>query len=192
MCIRDRTFTGGNLVFDIKKLFDDSGALSRNCVAEFNGKHFVVTNGDLIVHNGVSKQSVASTIVKRTLFEEIDSTNYANIFVTHNKQKNEIWVSYPTVGSTFCNKALIWNYEANAFSFRELPDILHIATGIVNPGASAVLWSGQSQSWIAYSTTENWGQRNFNPTETSILMSSTGDTKPVSYTHLTLPTKRIV
>ena len=171
------TFTGGNLVFDIKKLFDDSGVLSRNCVAEFNGKHFVVTNGDLIVHNGVSKQSVASTIVKRTLFEEIDSTNYANIFVTHNKQKNEIWVSYPTVGSTFCNKALIWNYEANAFSFRELPDILHIATGIVNPGASAVLWSGQSQSWIAYSTTENWGQRNFNPTETSILMSSTGDTK---------------
>jgi len=171
------TFTGGNLVFDIKKLFDDSGVLSRNCVAEFNGKHFVVTNGDLIVHNGVSKESVASTVVKRTLFEEIDSTNYANIFVTHNKQKNEIWVSYPTVGSTFCNKALIWNYEASAFSFRELPDILHIATGIVNPGSSAVLWSGQSQSWIAYSTTENWGQRNFNPTETSILMSSTGDTK---------------
>ena len=171
------TFTGGNLVFDIKKLFDDSGALSRNCVAEFNGKHFVVTNGDLIVHNGVSKESVASTIVKRTLFEEIDSTNYANIFVTHNTQKNEIWVSYPTVGSTYCNKALIWNYKLNAFSFRDLPDILHIALGIVNPGATAVVWSGQSQSWIAYSTTENWGQRNYNPTETSILMSSPGDTK---------------
>ena len=84
------TFTGGNLVFDIKKLFDDSGVLSRNCVAEFNGRHFVVTNGDLIVHNGVSKESVASNVIKRTLFEEIDGTNYANIFVTHNKQKNEI------------------------------------------------------------------------------------------------------
>ena len=168
---------GGNLVFSLKKLFDDSGVLSRNCVAEFNGKHFVVTNGDLIVHNGVSKESVASTIVKRTLFEEIDGTNYANIFVTHNTQKNEIWVSYPTVGSTYCNKALIWNYKLNAFSFRDLPDILHIALGIVDPGATAVVWSGQSQSWIAYSTTENWGQRNYNPTETSILMSSPGDTK---------------
>tara|TARA_R100001369_G_scaffold604_1_gene2004 strand:- start:2144 stop:3691 length:1548 start_codon:yes stop_codon:yes gene_type:complete len=170
-------FIGGNLVFSFQKLFDDSGVLSRNCVAEYNGNHFVVTNGDIIIHNGVKKQSIATNIVKRTFFEEIDSTNYANTFVTHNKQKNEIWVSYPTVGSTYCNKALIWNYNTNSFSFRELPEILHISTGIVNPGTSSVVWSGQSQSWIAYSTTENWGQREFNPTETSILMSSTGDTK---------------
>jgi len=168
---------GGNLVFSLKKLFDDSGVLSRNCVAEFNGRHFVLTNGDIIVHNGVSKESIASEVVKRTLFEEIDSTNYANVFVTHNKRKNEIWVSYPTVGSTYCNKALIYNYKKNAFSFRDLPNILHIALGIVDPGATAVVWSGQSQSWIAYDTTENWGQRNYNPTETSILMSSPGDTK---------------
>tara|TARA_Y100000004_G_scaffold45164_1_gene49586 strand:+ start:111 stop:1661 length:1551 start_codon:yes stop_codon:yes gene_type:complete len=170
-------FIGGNLVFSFQKLFDDSGVLSRNCVAEFNGNHFVVTAGDLIVHNGVKKKSVATNIIKRTLFSEIDSTNYANTFVTHNKQKNEIWVSYPTVGSTFCNKALIWNYNTNSFSFRDLPDILHISTGIVNPGASPVVWSGQSQTWDTYSTTENWGMRTFNPTETSILMSSTGNTK---------------
>jgi len=170
-------FIGGNLVFSFQKLFDDSGVLSRNCVAEYNGNHFVVTSGDIIIHNGVKKESIATNIIKRTFFNEIDSTNYANTFVTNNKQKNEIWVSYPTVGSTYCNKALIWNYKTNAFSFRDLPDILHIAMGIVNPGASAVVWSGQSQSWIAYNTTENWGMREFNPTETSILMSSTGDTK---------------
>jgi hypothetical protein len=170
-------FIGGNLVFSFQKLFDDSGVLSRNCVAEYNGNHFVVTNGDIIIHNGVKKQSIATNVVKRTFFEEIDSTNYANTFVTHNKQKNEIWVSYPTVGSTYCNKALIWNYNTNSFSFRELPEILHIATGIVNPGTSSVVWSGQSQTWITYSTSENWGQREFNPTETSILMSSTGKTK---------------
>ena len=54
---------------------------------------------------------------------------------------------------------------------------MHISTGIVNPGASPVVWSGQSQTWDTYSTTENWGMRTFNPTETSILMSSTGNTK---------------
>ena len=34
---------GGNLVFSFQKLFNDTGVLTRNCVAEFEGKHFVVT-----------------------------------------------------------------------------------------------------------------------------------------------------
>ena len=72
---------------------------------------------------------------------------------------------------------MIWNYKANSFSFRDLPNVLHIATGIVNPGASSVVWSGQSQSWVAYSTTTSWGGRTYNPTEVSILMAGTTDTK---------------
>tara|TARA_R100001530_G_scaffold104784_1_gene73054 strand:+ start:406 stop:1944 length:1539 start_codon:yes stop_codon:yes gene_type:complete len=170
-------YIGGNLVFSFQKLFNDTGILSRNCVVEFDGKHFVITEGDLIVHNGVSKQSIATNLVRRALFDNLDSTNYKNIFALHNKKKSEIWVCYPDVGSTYCNKALIWNYKTNAFSFRDLPGILHIASGIVNPGASTTIWSGQSQSWVAYNTTENWGQRNYNPAEASILMAGTTDTK---------------
>ena len=170
-------YIGGNLVFSFQKLFNDTGVLSRNCVVEFDSKHFVVTEGDLIVHNGVSKQSIATNLVKRELFNDLDSTNYKNISVVHNKKKSEIWVCYPNIGSTYCNKALIWNYGSKSFSFRDLPNILHIASGIVNPGATTTIWSGQSQSWIAYSTTENWGQRNYNPAEASILMAGTTDTK---------------
>tara|TARA_R100001510_G_scaffold20491_1_gene17901 strand:- start:7856 stop:9394 length:1539 start_codon:yes stop_codon:yes gene_type:complete len=168
---------GGNLVFSFQKLFNDTGILSRNCAVEFNNKHFVVVEGDLIVHNGVSKDSVATNIVKRTLFNEIDSTNFKNIFVLHNKAKTEIWTCYPTVGSTNCNKALVWNYSTNKFSFRDLPNVLHIATGIVNPGASSSVWSGQSQTWISYSTASSWGQRIYNPSLVSILMAGTTDTK---------------
>ena len=114
------------------------------------------------------------------MFDDIDSTNYANTFVTHNIRKGEIWVSYPSVGSTFCNKALIWNYKVNSFSFRDLPGILGIGLGVVSPtsdGSTSILWSGQSQSWIAYSTTESWGERAYNPTETSMLMAGTNDTR---------------
>ena len=170
-------YIGGNLVFSFQKLFSDTGVLSKNCVAEFNGKHFVLTNGDIIVHDGVSKKSIASNVIKRTLFEEIDGTNYANTFVTHNIQKGEIWVSYPTVGSTYCNKALIYNYNNSSFSFRSLPGILGIGLGVVNPNATSVLWSAQSQSWVAYNTTATWGERAYNPTETSMLMAGTSDTK---------------
>ena len=64
-----------------------------------------------------------SDVIKRTLLDEIDSTNYANTFVAHNIQKGEIWVSYPTVGSTFCNKALIYNYNTSSFISRFTPTL---------------------------------------------------------------------
>tara|TARA_R100001530_G_scaffold135816_1_gene114060 strand:+ start:103 stop:1647 length:1545 start_codon:yes stop_codon:yes gene_type:complete len=171
------SFIGGNLVFSFKKLFSDSGVLSRNCVAEFNNQHFVVTQGDLIIHNGVSKKSVANNTVRRELFDNIDSTNYAKTFVYHNKSKSEMWVCYPQIGSTNCDKALIYNYINDSFSFRDLPGIQHIASGIVNPGASTVVWSAQSQSWIAYNTTETWGERGYNPADMSTLMAGTSNTK---------------
>ena len=168
-------YIGGNLVFSFQKLFNDTGVLTRNCIAEFDGNHFVVTQGDLIVHNGVSKKSVASDLIKRQLFDDINDAYYNLTFCTHNVQQSEMWVCYPSIGSQYCNKALIYNYVNNSFTFRDLPNIYHIGPGIVDPGATSVVWSGQSATWTAYSGT--WGDRQYNPTERSILMAGVADTK---------------
>lgn len=168
-------YIGGNLVFSFQKLFNDTGVLTRNCIAEFEGKHFVVTQGDLIVHDGVAKKSVATNTVKKALFDDISDAYYQLTFCTHNVQQSEMWVCYPSVGSVFCDKALIYNYVDGSFTFRDLPDIYHIAPGIVDPGATTVVWSGQSDTWTTYVGT--WGDRSYNPTERSILMSGTSDTK---------------
>ena len=168
-------YIGGNLVFSFQKLFNDTGVFTRNCIAEFDGNHFVVTQGDLIVHNGVSKKSVATDLIKRQLFDDINSAYYNLTFCTHNVQQSEMWVCYPSIGSQYCNKALIYNYVNNSFTFRDLPNIYHIGPGIVDPGATSVVWSGQSATWTAYSGT--WGDRQYNPTERSILMAGVADTK---------------
>jgi len=168
-------YIGGNLVFSFQKLFNDTGVLTRNCIAEFDGNHFVVTQGDLIVHNGVSKKSVASDLIKKQLFDDINSTYYNLTFCTHNVKQSEMWVCYPSIGSQYCNKALIYNYVNNTFTFRDLPNIYHIGSGIVDPGTTTVVWSGQSTTWTTYSGT--WGDRLYNPTERSILMAGVADTK---------------
>ena len=168
-------YIGGNLVFSFKKLFNDTGILTRNCVQEFEGKHYVLTQGDIIVHNGVSKQSVATNAVKKHLFEDINSSYYQLTFVTHNVQKSEMWISYPSLGSQFCNKALIYNYVDNSFTFRDLPDIYHIGPGIVDPGATSNTWNTQTGTWTT--TAGTYGDRLFNPTERSILFAGTSDTK---------------
>ena len=168
-------YIGGNLVFSFQKLFNDTGILTRNCVAEFEGQHFVVTQGDIIIHNGVSKKSVATNTIKNHLFNDINSSYYQLTFVTHNVQKSEMWISYPSLGSQFCNKALIYNYVDNSFTFRDLPDIYHIGPGIVDPGATSNTWNSQTTTWTT--VTGTYGDRTFNPTERSILFAGTSDTK---------------
>ena len=168
-------YIGGNLVFSFKKLFNDTGILTRNCVQEYEGKHFVVTQGDIIIHNGVSKKSIATNVVKKHLFNNISEQYYNLTFVTHNVQESEMWISFPSVGSVFCDKALIYNYVNGAFTFRDLPNIYHIGPGVVDPGATSNTWNTQSGTWT---TTEGtYGDRLFNPTERSILFAGTNDTK---------------
>ena len=86
-----------------------------------------------------------------------------------------MWISYPSLGSQFCNKALIYNYVDNSFTFRDLPDIYHIGPGIVDPGATSNTWNTQTGTWTT--TAGTYGDRLFNPTERSILFAGTSDTK---------------
>lgn len=37
---------------------------------------------------------------------------------------------FPTTSSTYCDKAIIWNWSTNTFTLRDLPDISHAAYGV--------------------------------------------------------------
>ena len=68
-------FIGGNFIFSFRKVFNDAGVLGKDCVVEFEGKHFVVGVNDVYVHDGTSKQSVISNQIKKKLYSQIDN-NY--------------------------------------------------------------------------------------------------------------------
>jgi hypothetical protein len=65
------SYVGGNTVFSIRKLFPNIGMLSKNCAAYFEGKHFVVTNDDVIIHDGNTYQSIIDGKNKKYLFNNI-------------------------------------------------------------------------------------------------------------------------
>ena len=70
-------YVGGNTVFTIDRLFSEHGILAPRCFAEFgDGMHFVVTHGDVIVHDGNTARSIANDIVRNHIFDEIDSVYY--------------------------------------------------------------------------------------------------------------------
>lgn len=118
-----------------KKLFNDSGILAPDCVCEVEGGHFVVTQNDIILHNGVSKKSLASNRVKDKIINEVCQVNPLATKVHLHQDKKEVWILYVGPGqekdSYACTKAAVWNYEYDTWSFRSIPHSYCI--GLVDP-----------------------------------------------------------
>jgi uncharacterized protein YjdB len=118
-----------------KKLFNDSGILAPECVVEVEGGHFVVTQNDVILHNGATKKSIASNRVKNMLINEVCLVNPLATRVHLHQDKKEVWVMYVGPGepreSFACTKAAVWNYEFDTWSFRTIPYAQCI--GLVDP-----------------------------------------------------------
>lgn len=123
-------YVGGVLIFQFKKLFSDSGILAPECAVEFEQKHFVITKDDIFVHNGSSKQPVASGRVKQYLIDEISSVNPLATKVFAYTPQKEIWIQYVGPGQTSkedptlqwtCNRCAVWNWEWDTWYFYDIP-----------------------------------------------------------------------
>lgn len=125
-------YVGPPRVFEFYKILSEHGMMAQQCAVTFNNQHCVKTLDDLIVHNG--QQLIVRLLDKKWrsfLQNDIDADNYLNSFMIDNHREYEIWFCYPENFATYCTKALIWNYQDNTFSVRDLPDIVHAATGVV-------------------------------------------------------------
>jgi hypothetical protein len=113
----------GPTITNVKNYTNEYGILSDNCVAEFNGQHFVVDRNDIYVHGGSGQiESVANLKVRDYFFNNLNQTYKDLVHVTKNSRQDEIWVSYPKGSSTKCNEALIFNYRLNTWTIRSLPN----------------------------------------------------------------------
>ena len=127
-------YVGGDFIMSVKQIFGMSGVMNANCIAEFDGMHFVVTNHDVVIHDGYSAQSVLDRSAKRAFFQDIDDSYKHRVFVFKNPFLNEIYVAYPSIGATSCDKALVYNYKDKTVSYRSLPNLNHAAYGAVDNG----------------------------------------------------------
>lgn len=167
-------YIGGGSVFRFYEISLQLGILSRRCMAEWERGHFVFGTNDIIITDGQTIQSVVDRKTRSRVYNAIDPTNYERSFVVPNLIKKEMWACYPTVGNSFCNEAMVWNWEENSLSFRDLPNIAHAGFGVVNPGGGNT-WDADSQVWDADSSV--WDEQTFNPTQTRIMMAGAVDTK---------------
>ena len=144
-------YIGGVFVYRFQKVMGSSGALARNCIVELDGRHFVLTTNDCILHDGQTAISVLDKQTRRYLFEQIDQDNSGRCFVFVDKLYNEVFVCYPTLGSQFCNKAMVWNTVDKTVSFRDMPNVNHAASGPVDDSSSST-WASDPNPWDSDTT----------------------------------------
>jgi hypothetical protein len=173
-------FIGGNQKMGSDLLFSNSGILAPRCVttADRGKKHFVVTQDDVIQHNGQEAVSLLDRRMRKFLFTDIDTTNYVNAFCLHNPAQREAWFCYPPVGETFPKKVLVWNYDNNTLQFRDFagtygtPGTAQVGTGTA--------WDSLLNTWDEALTPWSLeGRRQlvlFDPNTTKIFKADDGET----------------
>jgi hypothetical protein len=190
-------YVGTPYIFSFKLLSPTIGLLAKEAVAEFEGGHFFMGNSDFYVCNGQTVTPMLSNKLRRTVFDELNGDNYLKCFVAADYVRNEMMACYPAGSSTVVNKALIWNWKDNTFSFRDLPDTSHISSGIVEitAGAKWSAWAILNDGSFTASTPANGGSVTVDTTTTpdsGPAFTSTGtliiDDEQITYTGKTSTT----
>lgn len=147
-------FIGGQYVFSFDSFLETSGVLATRCVGltPDGSRHFVVTQDDIIVHDGAQTQSVLDGRLRRHIFANMDQTTYPTAFVFSNPRFHEMWFCYPEVGQAAPNKAVVWNSKTGAATFVQV-DFVAAATGAISVPSSGT-WDSDTNSWN--SDTEGW------------------------------------
>lgn len=151
---------GGLDVFKFRRIFSETGLLSEDCVRAFGERHFVLTDSDVVLHDGVSIQSIADRRTRRWLFSNINQNRYQRCFVGQNYREREMWICFPESGHDWPNLALVWSWAVDRWSVRELgADMSRAAHGIVV--GSEQTFDGLSGSFD--SLTGSFDDLNFTP-----------------------------
>jgi hypothetical protein len=164
-------YIGGNDVYDFENVSRMSGALAVNCVTAIPGAHVVFSDGDIVINQGIEgPQSIIDQKNRRWLFNNLDSDNRTRSFAVTNHRRSEVWLCFPEVGMTWCNKALVWNYKENTFGVRDLPNLAHANAGVI-AASSTDTWDSRTDVWN--DADGIWGVDEYSRTTKRVMMAST-------------------
>lgn len=159
--------SGDNLIYTFHRLPGDIGALTRGCVANIPIGHVILAPGDVILHAGQGPKSIITSVLRRWLFNQIDSTNRTLSFVVANPTTHEVWVCFPELGQSTCTKAAVWNWRDNTWAIRQLPGITYGAAGQIDYSITST-WAAQSDGWSDMVTA--WNQDELSPAQSRLLL----------------------
>ena len=161
------TLIGGTFIFQQQPVFSTFGALTRNCIVELLGQHLVITDGDIVLHDGTLARSIVNRRIKNELFRQISSEFFENTFAAYNRERNEVWCCFPT-SEEFPTIAAVWDVDEDRWGLRDIPTAPHMAQGLANQPLAEALWSTRTSTWDTDLT--SWSDSGVTAVTNSLMM----------------------
>lgn len=131
-------------VFGFRQIFAQSGLLAEDCFAVLGTSHVVLTDNDLIVHDGNSIRSIADKRMRRWLFGRISTTRYKRSFLMTDHRNREVYICFPESGYDWPNMALAWNWAEDTFHVYELGREMTFGTHGIIPSSVSTTFDSES------------------------------------------------
>lgn len=166
-------YTGSAFIYSTRRAFVTTGALASDCAQEYHGYHYVITNGDIVRHNGQQVESLVDGSLRNWIFDQISSdAAAAHVAIDHSAK--QVWFNFPTNGETYCNLSLVWDLNSESMGVVSHTTVFsHMTRGILPDLSTSRQWNGQTTTWAA--TPGRWNQSSFNPANDTLIFARFDD-----------------
>ncbi|RLB98768.1 MAG: hypothetical protein DRH90_21435 [Deltaproteobacteria bacterium] len=113
--------SGDEFVWRRRSLSATVGLLSKDCVVEVKGKHYLMTDGDIVVNDGNSIVSIAHNAIQNRIKISINTEFVDRSFAVSIDAHKEIWFCVPEGDSENVNIAYIYQWKEQTWAIRDLP-----------------------------------------------------------------------
>jgi hypothetical protein len=161
-------YIGGGDIFGFRQVFSQVGMIAEGCALTFGAQQLVVTDQDVIVHDGNSAQSILDRRARRWLFNRISTTRFRRSFVVGDFRNREAYICFPEAGYDWPNMALVWNWADNTLHPFDLGGPKTFATPGIIPGAAISFDADLGTFNEAIGT---FDEETFNPFQSRILFT---------------------
>lgn len=175
-------YVGGDFIWQRRPLSNSFGLAATNALVEVNGQNFLLTDGDIILNDGNSVESVLTSKFRRRLASGISSTKYGNSFALHVPNTHEVWFFIVEEGNTYPNIAYIFNYKQGTVALREVSGV---SCALYAPKAAADDSHDGGPAGTIESFTEAFDSTGYSPFSYNVLGIGTTDSKIYTLTETT-------
>ena len=153
-------YVGTPFIFSFRQISPTIGAIAKNCVAEYPGGHAIFGNGDFYINDGRTIKPILPPKLRSYVFNTIDGEAISKSFVVADYGRSEILFCFGQDGGVTGqpDRAIVWNWNQNTFTIRDLPGLGHIGYGnILDPNVMTTWGAMTSPLAVAVTSTSDVG-----------------------------------
>lgn len=141
-------YAGLPYVYVARELSLAAGAAALNCVLQVKGTQVVLTPGDIVQTDGTQVRSLGEGRLKEWLFSQMSKDGLALAHGYVDSGASEAVFNVALGRDDRCNYSIVWNFERDKWSVRELPLATGAWIGMLAQGARK-MWDGDAGTWDA-------------------------------------------